>query len=196
MPHGARAAVVIAHPHPLQGGDVDNHVVRAVAVDLAARGLASLRFDFRHAKSRESVGDAALVADSEDDLLAAVANVRAALAPGAPIGLAGYSFGAAIAVRAAARAQAAAVGAIGLPAKGRLLDGIDPRGLAMPVLVMQGEYDEAGSPDDVRALGARLAVPFEVRPVPKASHGYFGEVAIVARILGGFLAKRLPGSLR
>ena len=40
-------AVVICHPHPLYGGDMDNNVVVAVAMGLARDGIAALRFNFR-----------------------------------------------------------------------------------------------------------------------------------------------------
>src|ERR1700722_18050193 len=42
-----RGAVVIAGPHPLLGGDMHNNVVRGVADELAGRGLAALRFNYR-----------------------------------------------------------------------------------------------------------------------------------------------------
>ncbi|MFQ5880446.1 MAG: alpha/beta hydrolase, partial [Dehalococcoidia bacterium] len=41
------AAVVVCHPHPLYGGDMDNQVVVSICRELAATGLTALRFNFR-----------------------------------------------------------------------------------------------------------------------------------------------------
>ena len=42
-----RAAVAIAHPHPLHGGDMESGVVLAITDRLAGLGIPSLRFNFR-----------------------------------------------------------------------------------------------------------------------------------------------------
>src|SRR5437763_17218360 len=47
VPPGARLGVVVSHPHPLYGGDMDNPVVARIVEGCAARGLATLRFNFR-----------------------------------------------------------------------------------------------------------------------------------------------------
>ena len=39
--------VVVCHPHPLMGGNMDNNVVVGVCESLQANGIASLRFNFR-----------------------------------------------------------------------------------------------------------------------------------------------------
>jgi hypothetical protein len=89
-----RLAAVLAHPHPLYGGNMDNLVVRRVAERLRRAGAAVvLRFNFRgvgasagrHDQGRGEAGD-----------LAAAANALAAEYPSLPLWLAGYSFGAAL----------------------------------------------------------------------------------------------------
>ena len=40
-------AVLLCHPHPLYGGNMDNTVIVAVSRTLVGRGIASLRFNFR-----------------------------------------------------------------------------------------------------------------------------------------------------
>ena len=91
--------VVVAAPHPLYGGSMDSPVVNEIAYAARKAGLASLRFNWR------GVGASAGVISGEAD--DADADYRAALqhlletVPGAVVA-AGYSFGAAAAVRVAA----------------------------------------------------------------------------------------------
>src|SRR5262245_47291491 len=94
---GAIAAVVICHPHPQYGGDMDNSIVRLVADHLQQAGVATLRFNFRGVGDSEGrygagVGEA-------DDARAAVALLRER-ARVSQVTLAGYSFGAMVALRA------------------------------------------------------------------------------------------------
>src|SRR5512143_822587 len=95
-PTGARGAAVICHPHPLYGGSMDNNVVAALERSLQAAGYATLAFNFRGVGGSDGgYGDF----DGEcDDARAALAFLRAR--GGAPeIVLAGYSFGAMVALR-------------------------------------------------------------------------------------------------
>jgi hypothetical protein len=88
-------AAVAAHPHPLYGGTKENPVVLAVADALTRAGGATLRFDFR------GVGRSAGTHDrgrGEVDDLRAAARLAAASAPRLPLLIAGYSFGAAMAL--------------------------------------------------------------------------------------------------
>lgn len=93
--------LVICHPHPLRGGDMLNNVVRALAEAFAATGFATLRFNFRGVgRSTGQYGEG--VGEQEDG--------RAALSwlaaqPGIDaerLFLAGYSFGARVALAVAA----------------------------------------------------------------------------------------------
>jgi alpha/beta superfamily hydrolase len=43
------AGVVVCHPHPQYGGDMNNNVVMALCRSLTDRGMAALRFNFRGA---------------------------------------------------------------------------------------------------------------------------------------------------
>src|SRR6185295_8845408 len=98
VPAGATRGAVVCHPHPQYGGTMDNNVVVAVTDALRAAGLATLRFNFRGVGSSEGRhgGGAAEVGDAH----AALAHLRAAGIE--DVALVGYSFGAAVAARAAA----------------------------------------------------------------------------------------------
>lgn len=96
-PAGALAAVVICHPHPLYGGDMDSPVVECIATACGAASLATLRFNFRGVG--QSTGHHGGGVAEEQDVIAALDHVRG-LIPA--VGVAGYSFGAAVAARVAA----------------------------------------------------------------------------------------------
>ena len=79
---------VLAHPHPLFGGTMDNKVVQTLARACVACGWDCLRFNFRGVGSSEGVYDEGR--GETEDLLALVDQ----LAPDSPVVLAGFSFGA------------------------------------------------------------------------------------------------------
>ncbi len=90
----ARGVAVIAHPHPLFGGTMDNKVVQTLARAFVQCGWTAVRFNFR------GVGASAGVYDEgrgeTEDMLALVEQV----APAGPLALAGFSFGSFVASRA------------------------------------------------------------------------------------------------
>jgi alpha/beta superfamily hydrolase len=97
---GTRGGAVIAPPHPLYGGRLDNPVVIALADGLRAAGLATLCFNFRGAGS--SSGHASgTAADADADYRAALDHLMRK--QHGPYVAAGYSFGAAAAIRVAAK---------------------------------------------------------------------------------------------
>src|SRR3990172_254396 len=93
-PPGASAGVVICHPHPLYGGDMDNPVVVRVQEACAAEGLATLRFNFRGVGG--SSGTHGEGGGEQDDARAALEALEQK-AGTAALAIAGYSFGAWIA---------------------------------------------------------------------------------------------------
>ncbi len=110
----ARAAVV-CHPHPLYGGSMYNNVVEAALEALWALKFATLRFNFRGVGASEGEhsggqGEAADAIAAMNLLLS-----HEGIAPEGAV-MAGYSFGAAVAMRAGAQlAQVATIAAVALP---------------------------------------------------------------------------------
>lgn len=90
----SRFAAVVLHPHPLYGGDMDNHVVLALRAALADAGATTLRFNFRGAG--RSQGDYDHGRGEAGDARAAIRELRQ-LRPGCRMLLIGYSFGAQVA---------------------------------------------------------------------------------------------------
>ncbi|MCX5799234.1 MAG: alpha/beta hydrolase [Proteobacteria bacterium] len=96
---GKQAGVVICHPHPLYGGDMNNNVVVALDEGFSMKGFTTLRFNFR------GVGGSGGMYDKGEgevnDVLAALTFLKRIINEDAYIILAGYSFGAWIASKAA-----------------------------------------------------------------------------------------------
>lgn len=83
-------AVVITHPHPLYGGELDNPVVAVLAEVYQQLGYSTLRFNFRGVGASEGTYDDGR---GEQDDLRAAADVLVDLGK-TVTDLAGYSFGA------------------------------------------------------------------------------------------------------
>src|ERR1700755_2727823 len=93
-----RGLAVVCHPHPLQGGTMDNKVVTTIARALVQRGWRVVRFDYRGV--RQSAGSWDEGRGEVDDALAVIAAHRVA---GQPRVFGGFSFGGFVAASAAAR---------------------------------------------------------------------------------------------
>ncbi len=95
LPPHPWAAAVVAHPHPLYGGDRHDFVVTTLCEALAGAGVAAVRFDFRGVSRSEGVHD-----EGQGERLDIVAALEAAapFAGNGPLLLAGYSFGARVAL--------------------------------------------------------------------------------------------------
>lgn len=194
-PAGApRAVAVIAHPHPLYGGTRDNKVAQTIARALLSLGCVCWRPDFR------GVGGSAGTHDEgrgeTDDLLAVADHAaRHASAPGGrvPLVLAGFSFGAFVQTRVAARLAAedrpAAALALIAPAVTRF------ETLPVPgdTLVVHGEEDDvvplAAVLDWARPQGLPLVV------VPGTGHFFHGRLPLLRRLVAEGVAPRLSGAV-
>ena len=129
-------AVVVCHPHPGYGGHMYNNVVVALRDGFAAANAAVLRFDFRGVGSSD--GESAGGSEEVGDVLAAAAWIEERH-PGVPLVLSGYSFGAVMALRAAASHPCRALLLVAPPpamlAPGELLAS------AAPTTIVSGDRD-------------------------------------------------------
>ena len=97
LPDAPRAIAVIAHPHPLFGGTMDNKVVTTLARAYVESGAATFRFNFRGVGDSEGAHDEGR--GETADMLTVIEHARARLGA-LPVKLAGFSFGGAVATRA------------------------------------------------------------------------------------------------
>ena len=187
LPAGTPCGIaVIAHPHPLFGGTMDNKVVQTLARAFVQCGWGAVRFNFR------GVGGTAGVHDEGrgelEDLLAVVRQVTPE-GPGAvPIALAGFSFGAFVTSHALARLwperpveRAVLVGT----AASRFNVADVPAEAHLRTLVVHGEQDDTVPLAAVMEWARPQSLPVTV--VPGGGHFFHGQLpllkALVARHL-------------
>ncbi len=191
---GRFPAVVVCHPHPLYGGSMDNNVVQAIGSALVERSLAVLMFNFRGVGGSQGAFGGG-EGEQED--------VRAALdwlcsqaeVDGARVGLAGYSFGAAVALAVACSDQRVkAVALVSLP----LMDEAQVvrsqsalGGCSIPKLLVCGGEDFVVPMEALGRLVERTAEPKEVRVIPGADHFWWGDEGAVAQTVADFFCRHI-----
>jgi alpha/beta superfamily hydrolase len=177
LPASPGAGLVICHPHPLYGGDMDNPVVIRVAEVCQERSFATLRFNFRGVGG--SAGRHGGGKDEERDVQAALAHLRAVLGAPVPLGLAGYSFGAAVAARVASGGASdplAGLALIGPPVARTGEDAyVALASLSVPLLIVAGSRDEYCPRAALDTLQRRLPAA-TVRVIEGADHFFFGKL--------------------
>ena len=172
----ATAGLVLCHPHPLYGGDMDNPVIVRAAEVAQGRGLTTLRFNFRGVGASGGTHGGGIA--EEDDVRAALARARAALSANAPLGLLGYSFGAWVSARVAAKRSGLSLPlCLVAPPLGMLDWTTVPTGAtgATPLLIVAGTRDQYCPLPDLerfttRLPGARTAI------IEGADHFFLGKL--------------------
>ncbi len=180
-------AVVVCHPHPLLGGDMNSSIVTAICRALAGRGIASLRFNFRRPAAGQS--------DPEELDAGAARDVAAAFdlvqhwrdARPNRCAVAGYSFGAAAIAHSIENLRAARAFALIAPPISSLADSTlltDTR----PILLLVGENDQLVPATELRALAGEMTDPVSFESVEGADHFFHAEAGHVAERVASFLA--------
>lgn len=187
-PAAPLAGVVVCHPHPLYGGDMWNDVVEQVCRELLARGIAALRFNFRGTGGSE--GEHGGGVGERDDVWAALDLLRSRPEiDRGRLGLAGYSFGAGVALNAGPAAGVRALAAISAPP--RMVDFTAMQGFAIPLLLIAGDRDEFAPADQVRQLAIALGPQTQTTIVAGADHFWWGHSAELRQSVGDFVAREL-----
>ncbi len=179
-PEPARGTVVVAHPHPLFGGTMDNKVVVTIARAFVQCGWHAVRFNFR------GVGQSA---GSYDDGRGELEDLRAvvrACAANGELALAGFSFGSYVVSMALPQLrcehQLRQVVLVGT-AVSRFPVPVIAQGLTP--LVVHGELDETVALTDVLAWARPQNLPVVV--VPGASHFFHGQLGVLKALVARHL---------
>jgi alpha/beta superfamily hydrolase len=170
-----RGIALIAHPHPLQGGTMDNKVAQTLAKTFASLGYVSVRFNFRGVAGSAGAFDDG--AGETDDALAALAHVQADY-PSLPIVLAGFSFGTFVQTRVARQVSAERMVLVA-PAVARF----DAAPVPADTIVIHGEEDDVVALADVFAWARPQQLPIVV--FPGCGHFFHGRLPQLTRVISG-----------
>lgn len=156
---------VVCHPHPLYGGTMINKVVYTLARTLQEQGLPTLRFNYRGVGQSEGQYDEGR--GETADALAVIAWGRARW-PEAPLTLAGFSFGAMVALLAAPAAQPVRLITVAPAVTYAQFAAIEQP--PCPWLIIQGQADELVDYREVAAFAARFSPAPVLRMLPGVDH--------------------------
>lgn len=188
-----RGSAVICHPHPRRGGSKDHPLLWAIRNELARRGFAVLSFNFRGVMN--SGGTFGGGRTEVRDVAAAIDHVGREVA--GPTLVAGWSFGASVALREAVDDErVGALALVGIPLRPRDFD-VPPipdeaslRSLRAPVLLLSGERDEFCPPQELRSLGERFR-RCEVVVTAGTDHFFWRREREAAGVVGEFADRTL-----
>ena len=180
VPEGSvRGIALIAHPHPLQGGTLDNKVVQTLAKTFAALGYAAARFNFRGVGKSDGQFDDGI--GETDDALAALAAAKLEFGE-LPVVLAGFSFGSYVQTRVAHTITAERLVLIGPAVKRFPIEAVPP-----DTIVIHGEEDDVVALADVLAWARPQQLPIIV--FPGCGHFFHGRLPQLQRVITGMWQK-------
>lgn len=166
---------MVAHPHPEQGGTLDNKVAQTLAKTFFALGYASVRINFR------GVGLSAGTFDQgngeTDDMLAALAYAQSRFGS-LPVALAGFSFGSYVQTRVAKQVQTEGLVLVGPAVKRFAAETVAPG-----TIVVHGEADDVVPLADVLDWARPQELPVVV--FPGCGHFFHGRLPQLQRVVTG-----------
>jgi alpha/beta superfamily hydrolase len=175
----ARGTVVVAHPHPLFGGTMDNKVVQTLARAFVQCGWRTVRFNFR------GVGATAGVYDEGRGEMVDLLSVVEQTAPAdAPLALAGFSFGAFVtsqAVQALWPTRPVQKLVLVGTAASRFKVADVPTEAHEQTLVLHGEQDETVPLASVMDWARPQSLPVTV--IPGGEHFFHGQLPLLKSLV-------------
>ena len=181
---GPRVLGVVCHPHPLYGGTMQNKVVHTLARTMQELAAPTVRFNFRGVGASEGEHDDGR--GEVEDALAVIAWARARWACES-LWLAGFSFGAAVALHACATARPAALVTVAPPVK-RVPIELAPAP-ACPWLIVQGDRDDLVDYRAVADWARPFMPPARLSVVAGAEHFFHGRLHELRTAVAQFLER-------
>ncbi len=175
---------VVCHPHPLHGGTLQNKVAHTLARSFIRQGFIALRFNFRGVNDSEGTFDDGR-GELEDVFVAM--DFLSIDYPDLPLWISGFSFGAAMAIHAAAERRPAGLVSIA-PAISRFTTTPTPQP-DCPWLILQGDQDELVDADETIAWVNGLDPGPELQILDGAVHFFHGKLTLLREAVEAFIAK-------
>ena len=163
-----RGGVMVCHPHPQYGGDMDNTIVVTAVEAAEQEGFSTLRFNFRG--TGESEGTYADGEGEKDDVRAALTYLCSRLSgEDPPLYLVGYSFGAWVGVPVAVEDKRVK-GIVAIAPPLEMYDFKFLIGCKKPKLIIAGDRDFLCPTSSLDNLYQKLEEPKSLRVIPGADH--------------------------
>ena len=186
---GPFPGVVMCHPHPLNGGNMDNNVVVAVTFGLADAGIASLRFNFRgvgnsqgeHSKGEKEYEETLVAMD----FLGALPDVN-----DERIGLGGYSFSTRVICAHQQLYKKPRAIALVAPSLEAITDS-PLQSDKTPRMIITGDRDRLANSDGADEQLARFNPPADYHLIPGADHFWVGQEGEMAACVVQFFRDHL-----
>lgn len=178
---------VVCHPHPLHGGTMQNKVAHTLARSFVGLDFVAVRFNFRGVGASDGKFD-----DGNGELSDALAVCEWASRefPGLPLWLSGFSFGAAMAISAATRANAVGLVSVA-PAVSRFPGKLETQPQC-PWLIVQGDKDELVAIDDTIRWVNELEPGPKLDVFPGAEHFFHGRLTDLKESVQAFVRENHP----
>ena len=194
-------AALVCHPHPLGGGTMHNkvvyHAMKVLNDPAWGFGFPILRFNFRGAGLSQGTHHGTL---ESEDVLAALSWIENEY--NLPLVVAGFSFGAATALKACcpgpshvqAQARVRALVALGLPtqAEGRTYQYPSLASCTTPKLFLSGDSDSYAPSRDLAQVVDSASEPKRLLFLHSSDHFFTGHLAAMQQALAGWLKEELP----
>ena len=173
-----RGIALVAHPHPLYGGTMDNKVAATLARTFVALGYAAARFNFRGVGASDGVHDDGI--GETDDMLLMLEHMQARY-PGLPVALSGFSFGTFVQARLQQR-----LAAEGRPAERLVLVGTAAGKWPVPevpadTILIHGEADDTITLTQVLDWARPQDIPVIV--IPGADHFFHRKLGHIKNLV-------------
>ncbi len=176
-------AVIITHPHPLYGGNMDNSVVISIEKAFFNRGFTTLRFNFRGTCNSTGMFDDGN--GEQDDVLAALAFLKQKKGF-ERILFAGYSFGASINARLVAGGCDIDDHIMISPPVGFMsFDDIEQ--MPHTGLIVSGENDEIAPSNLIQGHIARWGIKVQYKTIKNCDHFYSNSLDTLESIIELYL---------
>ncbi len=175
-----KGMAIVAHPHPLHGGTMNNKVVQTIFTTLLQLGFLSVKFNFRGVNQSQGSFDHGI--GESADVIAVTQTIRdqyLALSPRLPLVLAGFSFGGAVQLHAAQTLNPQYLILVA-PSVVHLRAPPVPE-FTTYALIIQGDKDDIVPPEAVLNWAAPTSQPIVF--IPGAEHFFHGKLLILKQLI-------------